>query len=57
MTFAPAPRRKPILVFDNALTLTALCANLLASLDEGLLSLSLSNILYIENPYSYKKFK
>jgi hypothetical protein len=27
-----------------------------ASLDEGLLSLSLSNLLYMENPYSYKRF-
>ena len=26
-----------------------------AVLDEGLLSLSLSNLLYMENPYSYKK--
>ena len=26
-----------------------------ASLDEGLLSLSLSNLLYMENPYSYQK--
>ena len=28
-----------------------------AGLDEGLLSLSLSNLLYMENPYSYKKFQ
>jgi hypothetical protein len=28
---------------------------ILAGLDEGLLSLSLSNLLYMENPYSYKK--
>ena len=26
-----------------------------AGLDEGLLSLSFSNVLYTENPYSYKK--
>ena len=26
-----------------------------AGLDEGLLSVSLSNLLYMENPYSYKK--
>ena len=26
-----------------------------AGLDEGLLSLSLSNLLYMENPYSYNK--
>ena len=26
-----------------------------AGLDEGLLSLSLSNLLYMENPYGYKK--
>jgi hypothetical protein len=26
----------------------------LAGLDEGLLSLSLSDLLYMENPYSYK---
>jgi hypothetical protein len=26
-------------------------------LDEGLLSLSLSNLLYMENPSSYKKFQ
>jgi hypothetical protein len=26
-----------------------------AGLDEGLLSLSLSNLLYMESPYSYKK--
>ena len=32
MTLTSTPRRKPILVFDNALTFTALCANLLASL-------------------------
>ena len=29
MTLTSTPRRKPILVFDNALTFTALCANLL----------------------------
>jgi hypothetical protein len=28
-----------------------------AGLDKGLLSLSLSNLLYMENPYSYKKFQ
>jgi hypothetical protein len=28
-----------------------------AGLDEGLLSLSLSNLLYMDNPYSYKKFQ
>ena len=28
----------------------------LAGLDEGLLSLSLSDLLYMENPYSYKDF-
>ena len=28
-----------------------------AGLDEGLLPLSPSNLLYIENPYSYKKFQ
>ena len=28
-----------------------------AGLDEGLLSLSLSTLLYVENPYSYKKFQ
>ena len=28
-----------------------------AGLDEGLLSLSLSNLLYMENPYNYKKFQ
>ena len=26
-------------------------------LDEGLLSLNLSNLLYMENPYSYKKWQ
>jgi hypothetical protein len=30
---------------------------LAACLDEGLLSLNLSNLLYMENPYSYKKFQ
>jgi hypothetical protein len=28
-----------------------------AGLDEGLLQFSLSNLLYMENPYSYKKFQ
>ena len=28
-----------------------------AGLDEGRLSLSLSNLLYMENPYSYKKYQ
>ena len=30
-------------------------ADINASLDEGFLSLSLSNLLYMDNPYSYKK--
>ena len=28
-----------------------------AGLDEALLSLNLSNLLYMENPYSYKKYQ
>jgi hypothetical protein len=28
-----------------------------AGLDEGLLQFSLSNLLYMENPYMYKKFQ
>ena len=28
-----------------------------AGLDEGLLQFSLSNLLYMENPYSYKKYQ
>ena len=28
-----------------------------AGLDEGLLSFSRSDLLYMENPYSYKKFQ
>jgi hypothetical protein len=28
-----------------------------AGLDEGLLSLPLSNLLYMENPYSFKKYQ
>jgi hypothetical protein len=30
-------------------------AGVAAGLDEGLLSFSLSNLLYMDNPYSYKK--
>ena len=30
-------------------------AHVAAGLDEGLLSLTLSNLLYMENPYGYKK--
>ena len=32
-------------------------ALLVAGLDEGLSSFSLSNLLYMENPYSYKKYR
>ena len=30
---------------------------LMLGLDEGLLSLTLSNLLYMENPYSHTKFQ
>ena len=41
----------------NATLRASLASGLIdaAGLDEGLLSLSLSNLLYMDNPYSYKK--
>ena len=41
----------------RAAELEAAAAALEAGLDEGLLSLSLPNLLCMENPYSYKTFQ
>jgi hypothetical protein len=48
---------KPELPMSAAEAWAAADAEGLAGLDEGLLSLTPSNLLYMENPYSYKKYR